>query len=145
MENIKTIIKIIIIKWKYNCNFYLIQQHIEKEINYMGNDDVKMEFEFWMRIHFKLLFFGIDFFDSWNGVIINMGTENEHSDEDIESHGVSFDKKRRISGAILGPLCAIILWFLPIQGLSDPAHHLLAIMTLVSIWWITEPVPIPVT
>lgn len=74
-----------------------------------------------------------------------MGTENEHSDEDIESHGVSFDKKRRISGAILGPLCAIILWFLPIQGLSDPAHHLLAIMTLVSIWWITEPVPIPVT
>ena len=74
-----------------------------------------------------------------------METENQHSSEDIESHGVSFDKKRRISGAILGPLCAIILWFLPIHGLSDPAHHLLAIMALVSIWWITEPVPIPVT
>ena len=74
-----------------------------------------------------------------------METENQRSDEDIQSHENSFDKKRRISGAILGPLCAIILWFLPIQGLSDPAHHLLAIMALVSIWWITEPVPIPVT
>ena len=74
-----------------------------------------------------------------------METEKQHSDEDIQSREDSFDKKRRISGAILGPLCAIILWFLPIQGLSDPAHHLLAIMALVSIWWITEPVPIPVT
>ncbi|WP_407453775.1 SLC13 family permease [Methanobrevibacter sp.] len=74
-----------------------------------------------------------------------METENQRSDEDIQSHEDSFDMKRRISGAILGPLCAIILWFLPIQGLSDPAHHLLAIMALVSIWWITEPVPIPVT
>lgn len=74
-----------------------------------------------------------------------METENQLSSEDMESRGGSFDKKRRISGAILGPLCAIILWFLPIQGLSDPAHHLLAIMALVSIWWITEPVPIPVT
>ena len=73
-----------------------------------------------------------------------METENQHSAEDIGSRGGSFDKKRRISGAILGPLCAIILWFLPIQGLSDPAHHLLAIMALVSIWWITEPVSIPV-
>ena len=69
-----------------------------------------------------------------------METEKQHFTEDIGLHGSSFDKKRRISGAILGPLCAIILWFLPIQGLSDPAHHLLAIMTLVSIWWITEPV-----
>ncbi|WP_363928221.1 anion permease [uncultured Methanobrevibacter sp.] len=50
-----------------------------------------------------------------------------------------------MSGAIIGSLCAIILWFLPIPGLSDPAHHLLAIMALVSIWWITGPVPIPVT
>ena len=74
-----------------------------------------------------------------------METENRHSDENIQAREKSFDKKRRISGAILGPLCAIILWFIPISGLSDPAHHLLAIMALVSIWWITEPVPIPVT
>lgn len=40
---------------------------------------------------------------------------------------------------------AIFLWFLPINGLPETAHHLLAIMSMVAIWWITEPVPIPVT
>lgn len=57
----------------------------------------------------------------------------------------SFDKRRHLIGAILGPLCAIVLWQTKIDGLSDPAHHLLAIMSLVAIWWITEPVPIAIT
>ncbi len=56
-----------------------------------------------------------------------------------------FEQMRRITGAIMGPLCAVLLWFLPIEGIEEPAHHLLAIMSLVAIWWITEPVPIPVT
>ena len=56
-----------------------------------------------------------------------------------------FDRIRRVIGAICGPLCALIVWFLPIAGLAPEAHHLLAIMTLVALWWITEPVPIPVT
>ena len=74
-----------------------------------------------------------------------MKTESQDSAENMQEMENSFDKKRHIIGAILGPLCAIILWFLPINGLSDPAHHLLAIMALVSIWWITEPIAIPVT
>ncbi len=57
----------------------------------------------------------------------------------------TFDNKRRAIGAILGPLLALALWFLPIDALSVEAHRLLAIMALVAIWWITEPVPIPVT
>ncbi len=52
---------------------------------------------------------------------------------------------RRMTGAILGPLCAVLIWFMPIEGIEEPAHHLLAVMSLVAIWWITEPVPIPVT
>lgn len=56
-----------------------------------------------------------------------------------------FEQMRRITGAVMGPLCAVLLWFLPIEGIEEPAHHLLAIMSLVAIWWITEPVPIPVT
>ena len=74
-----------------------------------------------------------------------MKTESQDSAENMQEMENSFDRKRHIIGAILGPLCAIILWFLPINGLSDPAHHLLAIMALVSIWWITEPIAIPVT
>ncbi|MGI6244067.1 MAG: SLC13 family permease [Prevotella sp.] len=57
----------------------------------------------------------------------------------------AFDRKRRIIGAIFGPLCAFLVWITPIAGLSPEAHKLLAIMTLVALWWITEPVPIPVT
>ena len=62
----------------------------------------------------------------------------------MSNNSNSFDTKRRVTGAILGPIVAIFLWFLPIEALSTPAHHLLAIMSLVAIWWITEPVPIPV-
>lgn len=57
----------------------------------------------------------------------------------------SFDRKRRIIGAVCGPICALLVWFTPISGLSPEAHKLLAVMTLVALWWITEPIPIPVT
>ena len=57
----------------------------------------------------------------------------------------SFDDKRRAVGALLGPLCAVVLWLLPIAGISEAAHHMLAVMALVAVWWITEPVPIAVT
>ena len=59
----------------------------------------------------------------------------------------SFDRKRHLIGAIFGPICALLVYFLPIAGLADnpEAHKLLAIVTFVAFWWICEPVPIPVT
>ena len=57
----------------------------------------------------------------------------------------SFDRKRHILGAVLGPLCAILVWLTPIDGLPGEAHRLLSVMSLVAIWWITEPIAIPVT
>ena len=57
----------------------------------------------------------------------------------------TFDRKRHFYGAILGPLVAARIWFSPIDGLNGAQHHLLSIMSLVAIWWITEPVAIPVT
>ena len=56
-----------------------------------------------------------------------------------------FEWIRKLTGAILGPLCAVLIWFMPIADIAPQAHHLLAIMAMVAIWWITEPVPIPVT
>ncbi len=58
-----------------------------------------------------------------------------------------FDRRRHIFGAIFGPICALLVYFLPIAGLADnpEAHKLLAIVTFVAFWWICEPVPIPVT
>ena len=57
----------------------------------------------------------------------------------------STEQIRKITGAVLGPLCAIVLWLMPIDSLSEQAHHLLAVMSLVAIWWITEPIAIPLT
>lgn len=71
-------------------------------------------------------------------------TTNEVSNEESNKDS-SFDRKRRLIGAICGPICAILVWITPIAGLSPEGHKLLAIMTLVALWWITEPIPIPVT
>ena len=57
----------------------------------------------------------------------------------------SFDRKRHIAGAIMGPLCALLIWVSPIESLTVEQHRLLAVMALVAIWWITEPVAIAVT
>ena len=57
----------------------------------------------------------------------------------------STEQIRKITGGVLGPLCAIIIWLMPIDGLSEQAHHLLAVMSLIAIWWITEPIAIPLT
>lgn len=73
----------------------------------------------------------------------------ENLKKDIDPQEVNndsrFDAKRRIIGAICGPICAFLVYITPISGLTPQAHTLLAVMTLVALWWITEPIPIPVT
>lgn len=61
------------------------------------------------------------------------------------SREAAFDRRRHIFGAILGPICGLLVYFIPIADLSPEAHKLLAIVTFVAFWWICEPVPIPVT
>ena len=57
----------------------------------------------------------------------------------------AFDRRRRTFGLIAAPILAIAVMLTPIDALTLEAHKLLAIMVLVALWWITEPVPIPVT
>jgi len=45
----------------------------------------------------------------------------------------------------LGPLLGLALWFVPMPGLTQQAHSLAAIVAWVVVWWIGEPVPIPVS
>ena len=56
-----------------------------------------------------------------------------------------FDRRRRTFGLVVAPILAAAVMLTPIDALSLEAHKLLAIMVLVALWWITEPVPIPVT
>jgi len=57
----------------------------------------------------------------------------------------AFDRRRRTVGLFGAPILALLVFLTPIDGLTLEAHKLLAIMVLVALWWITEPVPIPVT
>lgn len=66
------------------------------------------------------------------------------SDDEILGSS-KFDRRRRLIGAICAPICAVLVFITPIDGLTPEAHKLLSIMTLVCLWWITEPIPIPVT
>jgi sodium-dependent dicarboxylate transporter 2/3/5 len=56
-----------------------------------------------------------------------------------------FDRRRKTLGWFLGPILGLLVFFMPIDGLKQQGHTLMAIMTFVATWWICEPVPIPVT
>ena len=74
-----------------------------------------------------------------------METDKKPAVSQAAAREASFDRRRHIFGAVLGPICALLVYFIPIADLSPEAHKLLAIVTLVAFWWICEPVPIPVT
>ncbi len=56
-----------------------------------------------------------------------------------------FERFRRTAGLFLGPTLALFVYLLPMEGLSPRAHTLAAVIAWVVVWWVTEPVPIPIT
>jgi sodium-dependent dicarboxylate transporter 2/3/5 len=56
-----------------------------------------------------------------------------------------FEYWRNSVGFFLGPVLAVIIYRLPLSGLNPQAHRLAAVLGLVVTWWITEPIPIPIT
>lgn len=56
-----------------------------------------------------------------------------------------FERWRNTLGLFLGPAAFLAIWFAPLPALSPEAHRLSAILGFVLIYWMTEPVPIPVT
>jgi sodium-dependent dicarboxylate transporter 2/3/5 len=65
--------------------------------------------------------------------------------ERISAAEEQFERLRRTSGFFIGPSVFLILFLIPMRGLSPQAHTLAAILGLVVVWWMTEPIPIPVT
>ena len=52
---------------------------------------------------------------------------------------------RKRVGLFLGPITGLVLYLLPFESLLPQAHTLAAVLAFVCMWWITEPIPIPVT
>jgi len=72
-------------------------------------------------------------------------TEEPELEERLTEAEERFERLRRRLGLFFGPLLAALIAAIPLRGLSAPAHALAAIIAWVVAWWITEPVPIPVT
>ncbi len=53
-----------------------------------------------------------------------------------------FEHWRKTVGFFLGPLAGLIVYLLPFGNLQS--HRLAAILAWVIVWWVTEPVPIPI-
>ena len=56
-----------------------------------------------------------------------------------------FERWRNTIGLFVGPFVALILYLIPMPSLNAKAHTLAAIIGWVVIWWVTEPIPIPIT
>ncbi len=56
-----------------------------------------------------------------------------------------FERWRNTTGLFFGPMVALILYLSPMPSLSPEAHILAGIIAWVGIWWITEPIPIPMS
>jgi len=65
--------------------------------------------------------------------------------EIISSAEEKFEHYRKRIGLYLGPLVGLIIYLLPFESLSPQAHTLAAILGFIGTWWVTEPIPIPVT
>jgi solute carrier family 13 (sodium-dependent dicarboxylate transporter), member 2/3/5 len=67
------------------------------------------------------------------------------SHSSLSQHEERFERWRRTVGFFSGPLAFLLVWTLPLAGLDPAAHRLAAIVALVVVWWVTEPIPIPAT
>ncbi|MCX5912292.1 MAG: DASS family sodium-coupled anion symporter [Deltaproteobacteria bacterium] len=56
-----------------------------------------------------------------------------------------FERYRNTIGLFLGPIIALIIYWIPMPGLSPKAHTLAAIIGWIVTWWVTEPIPIPMS
>ncbi len=75
----------------------------------------------------------------------NNNSDSTQPQEVLSAAEERFETIRKTIGLFLGPVTAIILYFIPMPSLSPNAHMLTVIIGWIVVWWITEPVPIPVS
>jgi sodium-dependent dicarboxylate transporter 2/3/5 len=56
-----------------------------------------------------------------------------------------FEGMRKRVGWYLAPVVLVVLWWIPLPGLSEPARHLFAIVGMALTLWMTEAIPLAAT
>jgi anion transporter len=62
-----------------------------------------------------------------------------HSEAVVTARAEERFSIRMLAGALLGPLVGLAMWFAPLP-LEAPAHHALAVVAFMIVYWITEPI-----
>ncbi|MBI5895131.1 MAG: anion permease, partial [Desulfobacterales bacterium] len=57
----------------------------------------------------------------------------------------TFEKWRNTLGLFLGPLLALAIYLIDMPSLDPKAHILAAILSWTVVWWICEPIPLPMS
>lgn len=70
---------------------------------------------------------------------------SEPVNQRLPTPGERFERWRRRAGLVLAPAVFLALWWLPVAGLAENAHRLLAVFGLVVALWLTEAIPLAVT
>jgi solute carrier family 13 (sodium-dependent dicarboxylate transporter), member 2/3/5 len=69
----------------------------------------------------------------------------EEPKETLSEKEEIFQEWRNTIGLFVGPLLAIAIYVIEIPSLSPKAHILAAILSWVVVWWICEPIPLPMS
>ena len=78
------------------------------------------------------------------GTAVGGGYKTPEEEEHLTPAEERFEKARRTTGLVVGPLLFLIILFAPL-GLERPQQTLAAIFLMVIILWMTEAIPIPIT
>lgn len=70
---------------------------------------------------------------------------NQEFPLEADARDVRLARHKRLAGFLAGPAAALTLYLLPLPALSPDAHVLAAILAWVVLYWIAEPIPLPVT
>ncbi|MGH7274494.1 MAG: SLC13 family permease [Nitrospiria bacterium] len=84
----------------------------------------------------------------WQGAVLQKSidpSEHQEPQEVLSEAEIRFETWRRTIGWFLGPIVALIIYVLPLPALSPEAHLMATILGGVVVYWMTEPIPIPVT
>jgi sodium-dependent dicarboxylate transporter 2/3/5 len=71
--------------------------------------------------------------------------QNTVIQETLSEQEEQFEKWRNTIGLFLGPLVAVIIYFMEMPQLSHQAHLLAAVLGWTVVWWICEPIPLGMT
>ena len=76
---------------------------------------------------------------------MSMPPQDLTPNENLSPAEEHFEGMRKRVGWYLAPVVLVVLWWIPLPGLTEPARHLFAIVGMALTLWMTEAIPLAAT